>query len=183
MERQDRGSLATFAVVAEERSFTCAAARLGVSPSALSHTMRRLEERLHVQLLARSTRSVSTTNTGERLLARLRPAIDVIFGAVEELGRVSGRPSGRVQITASRTAARMVRSPLSPARMATRQPDRFGNISSVTRRANLSRQSPRQARSRSVRADCAFCQPCAPAPLEPPPSSSWSCRHERATYQ
>src|SRR6266480_3955171 len=74
MNREDWGSLAAFAVVAEERSFTRAAARLGVSPSALSHTMRRLEERLRIQLLARSTRSVSTTEAGERLLARLGPA-------------------------------------------------------------------------------------------------------------
>ncbi len=73
MDREDWGSLAAFAVVAEERSFTRAAARLGVSPSALSHTIRRLEERLRIQLLARSTRSVSTTEAGERLLARLAP--------------------------------------------------------------------------------------------------------------
>ena len=112
INREDWGSLAAFAVVAEERSFTRAAARLGVSPSALSHTMRRLEERLHIQLLARSTRSVSTTEAGERLLARLRPAIDEISGAVEDLGRLLGRPSGHVRITASRTAARMVIAPV-----------------------------------------------------------------------
>src|SRR6266540_1484 len=93
MDRENWGSLAAFAVVAEERSFTRAAARLGVSPSALSHTMRRLEERLRIQLLARSTRSVSTTEAGERLLAR---------------------PSGHVRITASRTAARMVVAPVLP---------------------------------------------------------------------
>jgi DNA-binding transcriptional LysR family regulator len=111
MNREDWGSLAAFAVVAEERSFTRAAARLDVSPSALSHTMRRLEERLHIQLLARSTRSVSTTEAGERLLARLRPAIEEISGAVEDLGRLLDRPSGHVRITASRTAARMVIAP------------------------------------------------------------------------
>jgi DNA-binding transcriptional LysR family regulator len=111
INREDWGSLAAFAVVAEERSFTRAAARLGVSPSALSHTMRRLEERLHIQLLARSTRSVSTTEAGERLLARLRPAIEEISGAVEDLGRLVGRPSGHVRITASRIAARMVIAP------------------------------------------------------------------------
>jgi DNA-binding transcriptional LysR family regulator len=111
MNREDWGSLAAFAVVAEERSFTRAAARLDVSASALSHTMRRLEERLRIQLLARSTRSVSTTEAGERLLARLRPAIDEISGAVEDLGRLLGRPSGHVRITASRTAARMVIAP------------------------------------------------------------------------
>jgi DNA-binding transcriptional LysR family regulator len=114
MDREDWGSLAAFAVVAEERSFTRAAARLGVSPSALSHTMRRLEKRLRIQLLARSTRSVSTTEAGERLLARLRPAIGEISGAVEELGRLLDRPSGRVRITASRSAAQMVVAPLLP---------------------------------------------------------------------
>jgi DNA-binding transcriptional LysR family regulator len=114
MDREDWGSLAAFAVVAEERSFTRAAARLGVSPSALSHTMRRLEQRLRIQLLARTTRSVSTTEGGERLLARLRPAIEEISGAVEELGRLVDRPTGHVRITASRTAARMVVAPVLP---------------------------------------------------------------------
>ena len=114
MDREDWGSLAAFAVVAEERSFTRAAARLGVSPSALSHTMRRLEERLHIQLLARSTRSVSTTEAGERLLARLGPALQEISGAVEELGQLLERPSGHVRITASRSAARMVIAPALP---------------------------------------------------------------------
>jgi len=115
MDREDWGSLAAFAVVAEERSFTRAAARLGVSPSALSHTMRRLEERLRIRLLARSTRSVSTTQAGERLLARLSPAIEEISGAVEDLGRLLERPSGHVRITASRSAARMVVAPVLPA--------------------------------------------------------------------
>jgi len=114
MIREDWGSLAAFAVVAQERSFTRAAARLGVSPSALSHTLRRLEDRLRIQLLARSTRSVSTTEAGERLLARLGPAIDEISGAVEDLGRLLGRPSGHVRITTSRTAARMVIAPVLP---------------------------------------------------------------------
>ena len=114
MDREDWGSLAAFAVVAEERSFTRAAARLGVSPSALSHTMRRLEERLRIQLLARSTRSVSTTDAGERLLACLGPALEEISNAVEDLGRLLERPSGRVRITSSRTAARMVVAPVLP---------------------------------------------------------------------
>jgi DNA-binding transcriptional LysR family regulator len=122
MDREDWGSLAAFAVVAEERSFTRAAARLGVSPSALSHTVRRLEERLRIKLLARSTRSVSTTEAGERLLARLRPAIEEITNAVEDLGRLLDRPSGHVRITASRTAARMVVAPVLP-RFAERYPE------------------------------------------------------------
>lgn len=114
MDREDWGSLAAFAVVAEERSFTRASARLGVSPSALSHTMRRLEERLGVQLLARSTRSVSTTQAGERLLARLNPAINEIATAVEQLGEISGRPSGHIRISAPGEAARRVIAPALP---------------------------------------------------------------------
>jgi DNA-binding transcriptional LysR family regulator len=76
--------------------------------------MRRLEERLRIKLLARSTRSVSTTDAGERLLARLGPAIEEISNAVEDLGRLLDRPSGHVRITAARTAARMVVAPVLP---------------------------------------------------------------------
>ena len=111
MEREDWGSLAAFAVVAEERSFTRASVRLGVSPSALSHTMRRLEQRLGMQLLARSTRSVSTTQAGERLLARLNPAISEISTAIEELREISGRPSGHIRISAPGEAARRIIAP------------------------------------------------------------------------
>jgi DNA-binding transcriptional LysR family regulator len=114
MDRENWGSLAAFAVVAEERSFTRAAARLGVSPSALSHTMRRLEERLRIRLLARSTRSVSTTEAGERLLGRLAPALEEITHAVDDLGQLSKRPAGHIRITASRAAARMVLAPALP---------------------------------------------------------------------
>ena len=114
MEREDWGSLAAFAIVAEERSFTRASVRLGVSPSALSHTMRRLEQRLGMQLLARSTRSVSTTQAGERLLARLNPAISEISTAVEQLREISGRPSGHIRISAPGEAARRVIAPALP---------------------------------------------------------------------
>src|SRR5437016_7204185 len=114
MDREDWGSLAAFAVVAEQRGSTGATARLGGSPSAPSHTRRRLEERLRIQLLARSTRSVSTTDAGERLLARLRPALEEISNAVEDLGRLLDRPSGHVRISASRSAARMVVAPVLP---------------------------------------------------------------------
>lgn len=114
MQREDWGSLAAFAVVAEERSFTRASVRLGVSPSALSHTMRRLEQRLGMQLLARSTRSVSTTQAGERLLARLNPAISEISTAIEQLREISGRPSGHIRISASGEAARRIIAPALP---------------------------------------------------------------------
>lgn len=114
MDREDWASLAAFAIVADERSFTRAAARLGVSPSALSHTLRRLEDKLGVRLLARSTRSVSTTQAGERLRTTLTPALDEITRAVEELGQLSGRPSGLVRISAPGEAARRVISPVLP---------------------------------------------------------------------
>jgi DNA-binding transcriptional LysR family regulator len=122
MDREDWASLAAFSVVAEERSFTRASGRLGVSPSALSHTMRRLEERLRIRLLARSTRSVSTTEAGERLLARLRPALQDITHAVEDLGRMLERPSGSIRISCSRHAAKQVLSPMLP-RFARDYPD------------------------------------------------------------
>ena len=114
MDREDWGSLAAFAVVAHERSFTRAAARLGVSPSALSHSMRKLEEKLKVQLLARSTRSVSTTQAGERLLARLNPAMNEVSAAVDQLGEMSGRPTGHIRISAAGEAARNVIAPALP---------------------------------------------------------------------
>jgi DNA-binding transcriptional LysR family regulator len=74
--RNDLGELAAFATVAEERSFTRAAARLGISQSALSHSMRGLEKRLGLQLLARTTRSVSPTAAGTALLHDLAPALE-----------------------------------------------------------------------------------------------------------
>jgi DNA-binding transcriptional LysR family regulator len=114
MDREDWGSLAAFAVVAQERSFTRAAARLGVSASALSHAMRRLEEKLGVQLLSRSTRSVSTTQAGQRLLDRLDPAMNEISSAVEQLAELSGRPSGHIRISAPGEAARRVIAPVLP---------------------------------------------------------------------
>jgi DNA-binding transcriptional LysR family regulator len=75
---------AAFAVVAEERSFTKAALRLGVSTSAISHSIRGLEERLAARLLARTTRTVAPTDAGQRLLAQLRPALDGIEAALTE---------------------------------------------------------------------------------------------------
>ena len=72
MKREELADLAAFLAVAEERSFTHAAAKLGTSESALSHTLRRLESRLGVRLLARTTRSVAPTEAGERLIAFTR---------------------------------------------------------------------------------------------------------------
>ena len=98
--RDDLTVLAAFAVVADERSFTKAALNLGVSRSAISHQVRTLEERLGTRLLARSTRSVAPTEAGERLLARLRPALEGISAAVTDVGRMRDRPAGIVRLIA-----------------------------------------------------------------------------------
>src|SRR6202161_2716611 len=82
MDRGDLANLSAFVAVADQRSFRAAAAQLGVTPSALSHSMRQLEERLGVRLLNRTTRSVSPTDAGTRLLEQLRPSIDQIAGAL-----------------------------------------------------------------------------------------------------
>src|SRR6266481_2446440 len=87
MPRSDLADLTAFVAIADHLSFRAAAARLGVTPSALSHTMRQLEERLGMRLLNRTTRSVSVTDGGLRLLERLRPAISEIGGALEDLNQ------------------------------------------------------------------------------------------------
>jgi DNA-binding transcriptional LysR family regulator len=108
MRRGDIADLSAFVAVADNLSFRAAAARLGVTPSALSHTMRLLEERLGARLLHRTTRSVSVTDTGLRLLERLRPAIAEIDGALEDLKEERHRPSGQLRIHATHVAAMAV---------------------------------------------------------------------------
>src|ERR1700738_787734 len=109
MNRGDLADLTAFVAVAVHLSFWPAASQLGVTPSALSHSMRRLEERLGVRLLNRTTRSVSVTDAGLRLLDRLRPAIDQIAGALENLDEERLRPVGRLRIYAtSRLAATVI---------------------------------------------------------------------------
>lgn len=97
-----------FLAVAEERSFTRAAAKLGISQSALSHSMRRLEAKLGLRLLTRTTRSVSPTEAGERLIDTLRPAFDEIDDKLASLTELRDRPAGTVRITSSAHAARAV---------------------------------------------------------------------------
>jgi DNA-binding transcriptional LysR family regulator len=106
--KNDLAELAAFAVVSEERSFTRAAARLGVSQSALSHSMRGLEKRLGIQLLARTTRSVSPTAAGAALLEELTPALKQIERAVAETRKQRQTPSGRIRLIIPRTATQMV---------------------------------------------------------------------------
>ena len=112
MDRSDLSNLTAFVAVADRRSFRAAASHLGVTPSALSHSMRQLEERLGLRLLHRTTRSVSATDAGLRLLERLRPAIDQIAGALENLNEERQRPLGRLRIYAARFAAAAVVAPI-----------------------------------------------------------------------
>lgn len=105
MERQDLADLVAFLAVAEERSFTKAAAKLGTSQSSVSHTVRRLESRLGVRLLMRSTRSVSPTDAGEALIATLKPALEDIGAKLGALGELRDKPAGTLRITTSRHAA------------------------------------------------------------------------------
>lgn len=108
MIRNDLAELSAFAMVAQERSFTRAATQLGMSQSALSHAMRGLEKRLGIQLLARTTRSVSPTAAGASLLLELAPALERIERAVTETRQQKESPSGRIRIIIPRTATQMV---------------------------------------------------------------------------
>lgn len=101
MNRHDLKDMLWFLAVAEERSFTKAAAKLGTSQSTLSHTIKKLEARLGMRLLTRTTRSVSPTEVGERLLNSLAPRIDDIKSDVDALMALRDKPSGTVRITLS----------------------------------------------------------------------------------
>ena len=112
MRREDLGGLAAFVAVAEERSFTRAAARLGTSQSALSQTVKRLEARLGVRLLTRTTRSVSPTEAGEQLLGSVRFAFDEIDTQLVALSELRDKPAGTIRITAGQHAADTVLFPV-----------------------------------------------------------------------
>jgi DNA-binding transcriptional LysR family regulator len=103
--------LAAFVAVAKERSFRRAASRLGLSPSALSHTIRELEERLGAKLLNRTTRSVAPTEAGRDLYDRLAPAFADITGAVEAVRAFGEQPSGTVRLNLPKLAAEMILAP------------------------------------------------------------------------
>src|SRR5580700_2576190 len=98
MNRADLVDLNTFLAIANHLSFRAAAAHLGVSSSALSHSIRQLEERLGARLLHRTTRSVSLTDSSLRILERLRPGMEQISDALEEVKEERRRPSGRLRI-------------------------------------------------------------------------------------
>ncbi len=115
MRRDALSDLPAFLMVAEQRSFTRAAAKLGVSPSALSHSMKALEDRLGLRLLARTTRSVRATEVGERLLRTLRPAFEEIGNELTALSGLRDKPAGTVRLTTFKHAATAVVWPVLPA--------------------------------------------------------------------
>jgi DNA-binding transcriptional LysR family regulator len=100
MPRANFNDLQAFVLVARSRSFTKAAAQLGVSPSALSHSMRALEERLKIRLLTRTTRSVSPTEAGERLLQTVGPRFEEVEAELAALNELRQKPAGTIRITA-----------------------------------------------------------------------------------
>jgi DNA-binding transcriptional LysR family regulator len=108
MRRDELGDLAVFLAVAEARSFTRAAAKLGTSQSNLSHTVRRLEESLGIRLLTRTTRSVAPTEAGERLIETLRPALNEIDDRIAALGELRDKPAGTVRITTTQHASESI---------------------------------------------------------------------------
>jgi DNA-binding transcriptional LysR family regulator len=108
MPRTDLNDIVAFLAVARERSFTRAAAQLGVSQSALSQTLRGLESRLGLRLLTRTTRSVAPTEAGERLLRAAGPRLEEIEGELAALNELRDKPSGTIRITAHDHAIRAV---------------------------------------------------------------------------
>ena len=108
MRRRDFGELNAFVVVAQERNFTRAAAKLGTSQSTLSQTIRRLEARLDLRLLTRTTRSVAPTEAGERLLETLLPAFENIDSKLAALTEMREKPAGIVRINATEHVAETV---------------------------------------------------------------------------
>ena len=122
MPRQNLNDLVAFLTVARERSFTRAAAQLGLSQSALSHTVRGLEQRLGLRLLSRTTRSVAPTEAGERLLRSIGPRLDEVDGELAALSELRDRPAGTIRITAGEHAAQSVLWP-AVSRLLPRYPD------------------------------------------------------------
>ncbi len=111
MRRDELGDLVAFLTVAEERSFTRAAALLGTSQSSLSHSVRRLEDRMGVRLLTRTTRTVVPTEAGEQLVETLRPAFNDIRSRLDALGAMRHAPGGTIRITSIRHAAETILMP------------------------------------------------------------------------
>lgn len=112
MESDALDGLGVFVRVAEARSFTAAAVALGVTPSAISHTIRQLENRLDVRLFNRTTRSVSLTEAGAAFLARIEPLVSELRHAVQDTAGASGKPAGILRLNVPRTASIMLLEPV-----------------------------------------------------------------------
>src|SRR6185295_18826397 len=110
--REDLTGLAALLSVAEKRSFTAAAAELRVTPSAVSQTVRALEERVGVRLLQRTTRSVGLTEAGAQFVARLEPALAGVREAFESLGELRDRPAGLLRLNVPRLGYALVLAPV-----------------------------------------------------------------------
>jgi DNA-binding transcriptional LysR family regulator len=136
MVRDELSVMAAFLAVADDRSFTKAAKRLGVTQSALSHAIRRLEEQVGVRLLARTTRSVAPTEAGDALLAELRPALNGIRGALDRIGGMRDTPRGHVRLLVPRLAAMSVLGP-KLAEFARKYPDVVLDVSTDETRLDL----------------------------------------------
>src|SRR5258708_27546108 len=111
MQRGNLDDLLAFVMVGRERSFTRAAAKLGVSQSTLSHTIRELEARLGIRLLTRTTRSVAPTEAGERLLLSVGSRLDEIDAEIAALSELREKPAGAIRITAGEHSAEAIRWP------------------------------------------------------------------------
>ena len=111
MRREEMADLTAFVVVAEERNFTRAAVKLEISQSALSGIVRRLEERLGVRLLARTTRSVAPTEAGERLVQRLSPMLRDLDQSMADLSEFRDKPAGLIRVTTVEHAAKTIIAP------------------------------------------------------------------------
>jgi len=108
MPHHNLNDISAFLAVARERSFTKAAAKLGLSQSALSHTVRGLEERVGLRLLTRTTRSVAPTEAGERLLRTVGPRLDEVEAELAALSELRDKPAGTIRITAGEHAAESI---------------------------------------------------------------------------
>src|ERR1700761_9117886 len=108
----DPNDLTIFLAIATHRSFRRAATELGITPSALSHALRNVEERLGLRLVNRTTRSVALTEAGERLVARIPPAFRDIDDALEDLNNSRGKPAGTLRVTAARQSTQLVLLPM-----------------------------------------------------------------------
>jgi DNA-binding transcriptional LysR family regulator len=195
MPKPTLNDLAAFAAVAEHRSFRKAADQLGVSRSALSHALLGLERNLGVRLLNRTTRSVSPTEAGARLLARLSPVLRDLDGALDSLADVRGKPHGTLRINASKGAARLLLRRLVPEFLA-QYPDVELDLVSEGRLVDIVEQGfdagvrlgeavPQDMVAVRIAGDTRFLAVASPAYLarRAPPETPHDLRHHRCIRQ